>query len=37
MEDSDKNEIKCTKLTVYVKDKKVEAENNISTTFYIAE
>jgi len=37
MEDSDKNEIKCAKLTVYVKDKKVEAENNISTTFYIAE
>jgi len=35
--DSDKNEIKCAKLTVYVKDKKVEAENNISTTFYIAE
>jgi lipopolysaccharide assembly outer membrane protein LptD (OstA) len=37
MLDSDKNEINCKKLVVYVKDKRVEAEGNIDTTFYVKE
>lgn len=37
MIDSDKNEIKCKKLYVYVKDKRVEAEGDVESVFYITE
>ncbi|MGB9856854.1 MAG: LPS export ABC transporter periplasmic protein LptC [Dictyoglomaceae bacterium] len=37
MVDSDKNEIKCSKLYVYIKEKRVEAEGNVESVFYITE
>lgn len=37
MLDKDKNEINCRKLIVYIRDRVVEAEGNIDTTFYVTE
>ncbi len=37
MLDSDKNEIKCKKLNIYVKEKRVEAEGEVESIFYITE
>jgi|YelNatPaOPRAMG01_1025707.scaffolds.fasta_scaffold05752_13 lipopolysaccharide export system protein LptA len=37
MLDSDKNEIRCSKVDVYVKDKRIEAEGNVESIFYITE
>ncbi|MCS7202596.1 MAG: LPS export ABC transporter periplasmic protein LptC [Dictyoglomus sp.] len=37
MLDSDRNEIKCKKLNVYVREKKVEAEGDVESIFYITE
>ncbi|MCX7845519.1 MAG: LPS export ABC transporter periplasmic protein LptC [Dictyoglomaceae bacterium] len=37
MLDSDRNELKCKKLNVYVREKKVEAEGDVESIFYITE
>ncbi|PMQ01949.1 MAG: LPS export ABC transporter periplasmic protein LptC [Dictyoglomus sp. NZ13-RE01] len=35
--DSEKNEIRCSKISVYVKEKRMEAEGDVESIFYVTE